>query len=240
MDLHFDSALFWFPRIQKAGLPVPKTMFIPYNYRAILPIFDGLDCEEYNKLYYGVENAAKQLGMPCFLRSDVTSAKHQGPTAYKIEGIENLNEQLYRTLEETELKTFMHYQKPKALMVREWLNLKHTFTAFHGLAISREWRVFADPFRVICAHPYWPEEAIQGHTDDPDWQKKLADLQMISPPQLISMGEHAIRAAFAVGGGEWSVDFAEDVNGKWWLTDMALADSSYHWPGCPNKKLDKI
>lgn len=236
MDLHFDSALYWFPRIRAAGLPVPKTIFISYDYRAILPIFDGLNSDEYDRIYYMVEEAAKEMGMPCFLRSDVTSAKHQGPKAYKIENIDGLNDQICRTLEETELKTFMHYQKPKALMVREWLNLKHEFTAFHGLAISREWRVFADSFRVICAHPYWPEVAIEGHTKDLDWKRKLNQSQMISPPELISMGEHAIRAAQAVGGGEWSVDFAQDVNEKWWLTDMALAGSSYHWPGCKNNQ----
>jgi hypothetical protein len=234
MNLHLNSATFWFPKIYAAGLPVPKTVFIPYDYKKILPIFDGLDCAEYDRLWHEVKAAAEKMGLPCFLRSDVTSAKHQGPKAYKIENIDNLNDQLGGTLEETELKTFMHYQKPKALMVREWLNLDSSFTAFNGLAISREWRVFADSLHVLCAHPYWPEEAIKGHTTDPDWKKKLNELQAISPPTLISMGEKAIAAAQAVGGGTWSVDYAQDISEKWWLTDMALAEDSYHWSGCKN------
>ena len=36
-------------------------------------------------------------------------------------------------------------------------------------------------------------------------------------------------------GGAWSVDFLCDVDGTWWLTDMALAGMSYHWEGCPNE-----
>ena len=234
MNLHFDSALFWFPRIQKAGLPVPRTVFIPYDYRAVLPIFDGLECPEYNRLFYSVTAAAANIGLPCFLRSDVTSAKHSGPKAYKITAGGDLNDQLAKTLEETELKTFCHYEKPKALMVREWLDLRHEFTAFNGLAISREFRVFADNLRVFCVHPYWPKEAIKGYTDDPNWEKKVDDLSVISPTTLISIGETAIAAAKAAEGGKWSVDFAQDAAGKWWLTDMALAQSSYHFPGCEN------
>jgi hypothetical protein len=39
-------------------------------------------------------------------------------------------------------------------------------------------------------------------------------------------------AARACGGGRWSVDFCQDVHGKWWLPDMATAADSFHWPGC--------
>jgi len=38
----------------------------------------------------------------------------------------------------------------------------------------------------------------------------------------------ALRAVRAVGKGSWSVDFALDANGKWWLIDMALAADSWH------------
>jgi hypothetical protein len=235
MNLHFDSALFWFPRIQKAGLPVPKTVFIPYDYKAILPIFDGLESNEYNRLWHAVVAATGEIGLPAFLRSDVTSAKHKGPAAYKITDIDGLNEQLCRTLEETELKTFMHYEKPKALMVRQWLDLYSTFTAFHGLPISREFRLFANQSEVVCGHPYWPESAIAGYTDDPDWKNKLKELESISS---IAQQEYicsiAVKAAKSMGSGTWSVDFAQDVNSQWWLTDMALAESSYHDPSCKN------
>jgi len=43
----------------------------------------------------------------------------------------------------------------------------------------------------------------------------------------------AIEAA-KVCDGRWSVDFARDRSGKWWLIDMALMAASWHWPGCPN------
>ena len=36
-----NSALVWFPPIQAAALPVPRTMFVEYNPMSLWPICDG-------------------------------------------------------------------------------------------------------------------------------------------------------------------------------------------------------
>ena len=39
----------------------------------------------------------------------------------------------------------------------------------------------------------------------------------------------------AVLNDSWSIDFAKDSEGRWWLIDMALAEQSWH-PECKNKR----
>lgn len=223
-----DSALYWFPKISEAGLPVPKTIFVPYNHDNIQGTFYGQLVAEYTELYWNVHKAAQQVGLPVFIRTDLSSSKHSGLKACKIDNLDDINEQIYKTLEHNELKTFLEREKPKAFMVREFLNLDHQFTAFHGLPIAHEWRYFSNGQIVLCKHPYWPEKAIDGHTNDPDWRNKLAS---IKSGDLDSM---AIKATNACGEGIWSIDFALGVNGKWWLTDVATGKNSYHEPLCKN------
>ena len=50
--------------------------------------------------------------------------------------------------------------------------------------------------------------------------------------ELTQMAEYASRHF----DGAWSIDFLQDAKGGWWLTDMAIATASYHWPGCKNEK----
>jgi len=118
-------------------------------------------------------------------------------------------------------------------MVREFLRLDASFTAFHGLPISREWRFFADGEKVRCFHPYWPVDVIKNNVGHEEWdtaENVLKDHHTI-PDCFESLAEMAIMAAGCVGG-DWSVDFAMDKSEKWWLIDMALAKDSWHWPGC--------
>lgn len=140
---------------------------------------------------------------------------------------------IFETLEDNEMKFWMERDGPSAFLVRQFLDLEHHFTAFRGLAISREWRYFATAENVICRHPYWPADALEEHVDEaayPDWRFWLQQIhEPMDSPELDRM---AIIAASACGDGAWSVDFCRDVAGKWWLLDMATMRDSYHWPGC--------
>lgn len=57
----------------------------------------------------------------------------------------------------------------------------------------------------------------------------------------LQLYELASRAGKAVGGA-WSVDILETTRGypnRWYVTDMAVAEDSWHWPECPNSTTDK-
>lgn len=231
-----NSAMLWFPQIKAAGLPVPRTIFVPYSHCGILPMFDGEDSQEFTRLVGAVRLACEEIGYPAFIRSDLTSAKHGGPDAYLIRDAENITRPLFRTLEDNEMKLFLERRGPLAIMVRQFLTLPAPFTCFHGLPISMEWRLFADAEKNYCEHPYWPEEALEDYPIDcADWRAELA--KMHEPPaEMPNLKRMAIEAARACNGGAWSVDFCQDETGKFWLLDMARARDSYHWPGCPAAK----
>lgn len=230
--LNRNSACIWLPKIEGAGLPCPKTIMIPYDHRACLSVFDGEESVEFDRICGEVEKAVELLGTAAFIRTDLTSAKHSGPRAYLTDGVSR--ESILRTIEDTEMKTWLEWNGPQAIMVRQFLHLEASFTGFNGLPIAREWRFFADQERVICYHPYWPAEALEGHVDEsenPHWRTTLADMH-IDSPEIQELKLMAVKAAQACGSGQWSVDFAKDIYGKWWLPDMATAKDSYHWPGC--------
>lgn len=233
-----NSSNVWLAPIIAAGLPVPKTIVVPYVHHDILPLFDGNYCAAFNRLRDEVEVAARAVGFPVFIRTDLASAKHSGPTAYLAASASDLEEVLFKTIEDNELKFWptSREEEPSAILVREYLNLEHHFTAFRGLPISREWRLFATPEKVICAHPYWPAEALEEHVDEaayPDWEFWLQQLH--EPMDMAELERMAKIAAGAAGSPfAWSVDFCRDVTGKWWLLDMATMADSFHWSECPN------
>lgn len=229
-----NSAKIWFPAVEKAGLPVPRTLMLNYDHRLIAAACEGeasapikAEIDRVNKV---VLEAATQIGFPVFIRTDLTSAKHSGPRNYCARTSSDLARVVYRTIEDSELK-LMFAPCSEALMVRQFLDLPGAFTAFGGLPISREYRFFADGKRVICHHPYWPEEAFDEFSKAPASAKELlARLYADAAPQQLF--ELAVKAAAAVGDGAWSIDFAQDRSGKFWLLDMARAEDSYHFPGC--------
>ena len=71
---------YWLPKLEAAGLPVPKTTLLRMPDEALLDIFRVFDGEEVTgaarPFFENVESAAEAIGYPCFLRTDHTSGKH--------------------------------------------------------------------------------------------------------------------------------------------------------------------
>jgi hypothetical protein len=230
-----DSAKFWLPKLEATWLvrDIPKTVFVNYDEDLLASALFGQRNAEYDRLYYAVEAAIMwETGEPVFIRTDLTSAKHAGVSAYKVTSEDDLNHALLTTLSYAQLKSYHTKVKSSAIMVRQFINVKHERTAFGGLPIAKEWRIFADQDGVQCTHKYWPKEALEGHMDDggappsnwPDgWAMGWIDTSIL---------DGARAAAKAQGAGAWSVDYTQDVNDKWWLVDMATAANSYHATPC--------
>jgi len=227
-----DSALNWFPPIAAAGLPVPSTEFVLYDPFALYPVLDGEPMGDFPT--EALHDACKRIGFPVFLRTDLASAKHGGPSAFKVDSPDRLMQCVFETFEDNCLKDIAG--ATHAFMVRQYVAIQHTFTAFRGLPIGREWRFFADQANVLCHHFYWPEEALtNAQTQGLDWRVQLHELASpLVTNDLAALSDMALRAVGAIGAGAWSVDFALDVDGKWWLIDMATAGRSWH-PDCSAK-----
>ncbi len=222
------SALYWYPRVQALG--TPRTKFVEFDYMDALSMLDG---EDPKRFPWGELTAAvEEVGYPVFLRTDQASAKHEGPNAYLVDGPGAIPRCTGLTIEDNAMKDL----SPLAMMVREFLPIVHRFTAFRGLPIGYELRVFATAEEVVCAHYYWPEEAIRFWTEaaePPRWRVLLAAMafdvlgtQMVLESALQMRAVEAAKLCPAVDA--WSVDFALVADDVWYLIDMAPAEWSWH------------
>lgn len=215
---------FWYPVLNRIGMRTPKTLLF-YAPHEIGKVVDGEQTPEFSKLVRDVANARHEFGGEAFLRTGQTSNKHEWRNTCHLTIDSKVGWHLARLIEFSMLVDLPY----TTFAVREMIKTKPLTTAFHGMPIAREVRMFADRGKVICAHPYWPDEAFK---DQPIKKEELAALQeMPDMAELNKMAEY-VSDRF---DGAWSIDFLQDDKGDWWLTDMALARTSYHWPECENK-----
>ncbi len=247
---------YWFPKIKAAGAPVPKTTIIDFGHeqsRELLKIFDVQSPPELVTLTALIRAAADEVGYPCFLRTGQTSGKHGWKDNCFLADPLLIPQHIAGLVEFSEICDFMGLPF-NVWVVRELLKTRLLFRAFHGeMPIVREFRVFVQGAEVACLHPYWPEgcfELFRGsdewpegvgrncHVDEekyPLWRVNLEAMNTLDHKEMFELTALAEKCGGACGG-DWSVDILQDENGKWWVTDMAEANISYHWPGCVNEK----
>jgi hypothetical protein len=211
-------------------LRTPKTVLL-YAPHDIGKIVDGKKTASFDKLVKEITEARDAFGGYAFLRTGQTSNKHDWEKTCYLTPDSDVVDHVGR-LVEFSMMVSLPWQ---TWAVREIIKAKPITTAFWGnMPIAREVRLFAEDGKLLCSHPYWPEEAFrQGHnTDDKVTDEQIKQLaEMPDMEELTKLAEYVSKQfSFA-----WSIDFLQDIDGNWWLTDMALSNSSYHWPDCPYK-----
>lgn len=230
-----SSLLVWFPAVQGCGIPHPKTEIVELGAEMLWGILDGkpLDLPQKTALY----DAAQRIGYPLFLRTDLTSGKHQWRDTCYVEGREDLLPHI-GALAMDEAGHMMMGLPSRVVVLRRYIPLEATFTAFEGMPVARERRYFVSGGKVVCHHPYWPESAIEeGWSQEPlpqDWRDLLAALNEESQDEVARLTVYAEGVGAALGGA-WSVDFARSKAGQWLLIDMAIAAESWHEDSCAEK-----
>ncbi len=217
---------YWLPKLIEAGLPVPKTKIVTTS-APLCVLCDGDTPDGWRTFLDEMLEAVREIGTPCFLRTGHTSDKHNWKnTCYIAEADTSLvGQHVFNLVEFSEI-----YDLPSDVWaVRELLPTTPRFYAFRGcMPIVREFRFFVRDAKVTCFHPYWPPKSIRDASVD-DWGRRLAGISVLGI-EFNHVCSLATRAGEAVGG-EWSVDVLETTRG-WYVTDMAAAQRSYHWPSC--------
>lgn len=248
---------YWFPRIETAGLPVPKTRIVSFTdyetYRGLGRMLDGEPLDESGKAFLSrLAEAVNEIGCPCFLRTGQTSGKHDWKYTCFLESPDDLIQHVYNLMEFSECAD-MFGLAWNVWVIRELLPTKPicVLPQYGNMPLCREFRCFVDNDRLLCLHPYWPRNAVEegfprkkdGPVDDA-WgmptEHELPDNfdDMYDRVRILGENERAkviqiATQAGAVVGGRWSVDILDTQRG-WTLTDMAEMDKSFHWPGCEN------
>jgi hypothetical protein len=228
---------FWFPKLEAAGLPVPKTILVEATkeecLNALSIIGDGKESKEIHDLVRRITDAADHVGWPFFLRTDYTSAKHSWEKSCYVKDSASLLDHVLEIVEYSECASFIG-EPYDIWAVRELLpTIPHGICkSYDNMPLCREFRVFVDNEKIECWHPYWPMDAIEQGDVEFDDESGYLDVIDLDDDEKVVVLDLASKAGAAVGG-RWSVDILETEKG-WYITDMALANVSYHWPDCPN------
>lgn len=212
-------------------------MILPLTPADRVALFGMLDGEPPARdLIDRIETVAGKIGYPLFLRSDQGSGKHQWRRTCYVPAEEDLMSHVINLVEWHECIGIMGLPY-EALVFREYVDLGAPFTAFDGMPIARERRLFVRNGEVLCDHAYWVSHALERchHTLPEDWQGTLRALNTLHPDDrdlLYRMGAEFSRRV----PGYWSVDFAQTAGGDWLLIDAARGELSWHPRGCPHRK----
>jgi hypothetical protein len=230
-----NDMAYWWPILQKVNVWTPPTTLVPAP--------DGLDClldgqlpSGYARFMVDLYAAADAIGYPIFLRTGQTSGKHDWDRTCYVPDAEALSSHVAALVEYSALAHIMGLPTT-TWAVREFMSLQHSFIAFRGMPVAREFRAFVRDGKCECLHFYWPEDSIRDPVTITDrqpvdgWRERLrrmAALDDMDRRNLTAIAERVGRAF----PGYWSIDMAEHLIGSWLVTDMAVGDDSFHMPGC--------
>lgn len=226
---------YWFPLIEAAGLPVPKTRIIAMPDDVQSEIGEAFDSngamEKFTLFVAEVAVVADTLGYPIFLRTDFTSSKHNWERTCHVQTREALAQHIYYLAEDSEIMDMMGGLPWNTLVLREMLPTipKAVCPRYRNMPVCREFRFFVEAGHVKCWHPYWPENSLRQGGIETDIEF-MTEMGMHSPRELAELTNLAEWVSSVVPGA-WSVDILETKRG-WFVTDMAEAHKCFHWEGC--------
>lgn len=230
-DNEDNSLLYWFPKIQKLGIPYPKTVMqkITKNTWELAPFIDG-DHTPLKDDLSGLHKAAREIGYPLFMRTDECSNKHDWAKTCYVHSDQYLENNIANLIEFSYIAD-MFGLPIRAFVFRKFIEMKTIFLAFDGMPVNPEYRFFIKNGKVICHHWYWIKEAIRKGPNKVNllhnWEELLDQSRKDSEKYLPLLKDYAQRVADEFDGF-WSVDFCQGADNWWYLIDMAKGSVSYH------------
>ena len=216
---------FWLPILERIGMRTPETKIF-FTSKKVGNIIDGVETPEFVQLVKDIERARDEFGGEAFLRTGQTSNKHEWSETCHLTKDSNVANHVAALIEFSMLADLPY----TTFAVRKMIPTNPITTAFKNMPIAREVRIFAERGQVACMHPYWPDEAFV--CQENVTREQLDELQVMPDTTELKQMAQYVSNNF---NGAWSIDFLQDTKGDWWLTDMAIAMASYHWPSCENK-----
>lgn len=241
----------WFPVLRDAGLPVPGTEIVKSD-GCLSSLLHGVEPDGFSALLDGISEAVRKIeqlsscgNVPVFLRTGQVSGKHNWRECCCLMPDDSVGDHVRSFVEWSAMVDFLGLPTD-VWAVREMLPVSPIvyLKRYGGMPLVSEVRCFIDGGEVTCVHPYWPMDAIrEGFSDDQvsaglsaDHCYKLAVAGCFSDgglplPDVMRLARDV--ACLFEGDGSWSVDILRTDRG-FFVTDMADASMSFHWPGCEN------
>lgn len=230
MQFELNNLAHWFPFVERAGVPHPKTIVLKTDL-GLLSLIDCIEPEGLDGFVTKVREACAEVGYPAFLRTGHTSGKHDWSQTCYVPGPDHVLPHMCSLIEYSEMCSFIGLPLD-TWVVREYLPCYPMFHAFCGMPMRLERRYFVRDGKVVCHHPYWPKRSIKDPTD-PKWENLLEGANRELPNEIEILTKMSERVAREIGGA-WSVDWMWVSDRGWVCIDMATFDESFHWDDCPN------
>jgi hypothetical protein len=239
MDSKRNCLSYWLPKLEEAAIPTPRTIIVPCKIN-LFELIDGTQPAGFQEFLSDLTAAADHIGEPCFLRTGQTSGKHQWDNTCHLTNLRHLARYVGNLVEYSELAGIMGLPYD-VWVVRELLPVQPicTLKRYCNFPLVREARCFIKGGKVVCHHPYWPHDAIRDGMFSKTRQLLKEESTLIDhlyaeacelPWEPIVDLAGKVAEVFA-DDGSWSVDILETQRG-WFVTDMAVARQSFHWPDC--------
>lgn len=201
---------------------------------------DGTKPPGFDDFIDKLRNAVLQISKsgPWFLRTGVFSGKHNWKNTCYLSDLSRLPQHVINLVEFSHLVD-MFGLPHNVWVVREFLTLTNIclMPRYGDMPLSREYRCFVKNGDIQCIHPYWPIDSIKQGLGREPTKDELAELREYNidnkNPQMFEICQQVAKIFNNDGG--WSVDLCETSDGEWYVTDMAVAQQSWHWPGCKNQ-----
>jgi len=229
---------YWFPVLEKAGVPVPRTEIVKTDIR-LIELCDGTTPDGFDAFYDELLDAINRIGGngPWFFRTGQGSGKHEWKRTCFLTGLSDLQRHIAALVEWSEMVDFLGL-RTDCWVVREMLPTKPVavLDRYGNFPLVKEVRGFIGDGKILCVHPYWPQGAVrEGNASRDD---DLSDMWFRAALPTED-DERACRKILQIvadafnGDGSWSIDVLATASGEWFVTDMADAGRSFHWPECP-------
>ena len=227
--MNVNCLSYWWPLIAPL-VPTPRTEIVQSE--DLSPILDGEIPVGWGEFLASMNVARGKIGGDCFLRTGQGAGKHNWSKTCFLPETANIARHVAELVEWSALVDIIGLPA-NVWCVREMLPTTPIGVCpdYEGMPVCREFRFFAEGGAVKCWHPYWPLDAINegGLAGDFQfgWYEEFCRLDDPEPKRLAEIVSRAVP-------GAWSVDILETKCG-WFVTDMAEASRSFHWPECPSQ-----
>ena len=229
---NFCDMKYWFNILKTIqGINIPRTEIINYTGDDLMNLCDGIMPNNLNKLADDIREASTRIGVPFFLRTGLTSAKHNWENTCYVpdNSVKTIKRHIYNIVEFSVLADIMGLST-YTWIVREFLPIRSDIIAknYGDMPISKERRYFIKNGKVVHIQAYWPEHAVkQGHPNIKKWKDVLAEINYQSEQEVkeLTVLSELVGSKFKE---YWSVDWLY-VDNKWYLTDMARGEVSYRY-----------
>jgi len=216
---------FWLPVLWQIKMRVPQTIMVNTGGIDLTELLDGKIPQGFNDFKQRMEMAINQIGTPCFIRTGMLSDKHSWKDTCYLTKVEDIGSHIAQLVESSCIANIAGLPFDYSFWaVRKLIPTKPVFFDFADMPITKERRIFIKDGEVVCNHPYWPKDAFTQSVSDKQ-MAELEDLTEEDKKELTAMAKYVAKYFTDY----WSVDFLQDVEGKWWLTDMAIGERSYHY-----------